>query len=135
MNKYLRLSILADVHWESRVDLVLNELSSFGFRQHFESKNYGSGLAGVSVILMCRDPSYSFKRRIKLSKKEMNLHMDIMLDLPTMKAASPEERKRIVAQRLFDEVPQVLSGYKIPNFDKDAFIAEFRAWVESIGWK
>jgi hypothetical protein len=58
-----------------------------------------------------------------------------LLDLPTIKAASPAERTRLVAQRLFDEVPEVLSGYKIPDFDKEAFNAEFRAWVENIAWK
>jgi vacuolar-type H+-ATPase subunit F/Vma7 len=131
----MRLNILADSHWESNLDKVLNDLSNFEFRRHFEALNYGAGLHGVTVVFMCQDPALNLKRRIRHSKKESKLYMDIMLDLPTMKAASPEERKRLVAQRLFDEVPEVLSGYKIPDFDKEAFNAEFRAWVENIAWK
>lgn len=131
----MKLFISSDAHFESGLGQVLDDLTDHGFRQYFQGRDYGRGLGGVSVIFMCRDPSYDFKRRIKHSKKERNLHMDIMLDLPTMKAASPEERKRIVAQRLFDEVPEVLSSYKIPDFDKESFIAEFRAWVEITDWK
>lgn len=131
----MELFISSDTHWESRVDQVLNELTDHELRQYFEGRDYGSGLAGVSVIFMCRDPSYNFKRRIKLSKKEKNLYLDIMLDLPTMKAATPEERKRVVAQRLYDEVPEVLSGYKIPDFNKDAFVADLRGRIDRIGWR
>jgi hypothetical protein len=131
----MKLFISSDAHWESRLGQVLDELTDHKFRQHFEGRDYGSGLAGVSVIFMCRDPSNNFKRRIKLSKKDKNLHLDIMLDLPTMKAASPEERKRVVAQRLYDEVPEVLSSYKTPFFDRDAFVTDFREWIDSIGWR
>ena len=130
----MELFITSDAHWESRLGQVLNELTDHKFRQHFEGRNYGSGLAGVSLIFMCRNPSYNFKRRKKFSKKEKTLYLDIMLDLPTMKVASPEERKRVVAQRLHDEVPEVLSGYKIPNFNKDEFIADLREWISEIGW-
>ena len=131
----MRLNILADSHWESNLDKVLNDLSDFEFRRHFAALDYGAGLLGVTVVFMCQDPALNLKRRIRHAKKESKLYMDIMLDLPTMKAASPEERKQIVAQRLFDEVPEVLSGYKIPDFDKESFIAEFRAWIESTAWK
>ncbi len=135
MTRSMRLFITCDANWESKVDRVLSDLVGLKFRQHFEQREYGFGLTGLSVILMCRDPSHNFKRRIKLSKKEKNLHLDIMLDLASMKEASPAERKREVAQRLFDEVPEVLSRYRIPDFDREAFIADFQAWVESIGWR
>ncbi len=131
----MRFNILADSHWESNLEKVLNELSDFGFRRHFEALNYGAGLHGLTVVFMCQDPAMNLKRRLKLSKKESKLYMDIMLDLPTMKAALPEERKRMVAQRLFDEVPEVLSGYKIPDFNKEAFAADLREWIDEIGWR
>ena len=104
-------------------------------RQHFLPKVYGAGLNWIVVVLMCQDPELNLKRRIRHAKKESTLYMDIMLDLPTMKATSPEERKRIVAQRLFDEVPEVLSGYRIPDFDKDSFASDLRFWITSNGWK
>lgn len=131
----MRLNILADSHWESNLDKVLNDISDFGFRRHFEALNYGAGLLGVTVVFMCQDPALNLKRRIRHSKKESKLYMDIMLDLSVMKAATPEARKHEVAQRLFDEVPEVLSRYKIPDFNQDAFVTDLRSWIESIGWK
>jgi hypothetical protein len=131
----MKLFISSDAHWESRLGQVLDELTDHKFRQHFEGQDYGTGLAGVSVIFMCRDPSYSFMRRVRFTKKDKNLHLDIMLDLPTMKAASPEDRKRVVAQPLFDEVPEVLVSYKIPDFNKDAFAVDLRRWIDGMGWR
>ncbi len=131
----MRLGILADVDWQSKIDRTVLELADFKFRQHFEPLDYGEGLAGLTVIFMCRDPAHNFKRRLKLSKKERSLYMDIMLDLESMKSATPEARKREVAQRLFDEVPEVLSGYKITNFNRDAFVADLQAWINSTGWR
>ena len=104
-------------------------------RKHFVAREYGDGFHCVVVVLMCRNPELNFKRRIRFAKKEKTVFMDILLELPTMNALEPEDRKRIVAQRLFDEVPDVLSKYKIPDFDKDAFIADFRAWIDATGWR
>lgn len=131
----MRFNILADSHWESNLDKVLNELSDFGFRRHFEALNYGAGLHGVTVVFMCQDPALNLRRRIRHAKKESKLYMDIMLDLPTMKVASSEELKRVVAQRLYDEVPEVLAGYKILDFNKGAFAADLREWIDGIGWR
>src|SRR5438128_516061 len=130
----MRLNILADVHWESRVDRVLNELSEHGFRDRFAMLEYGSGLAGLTIVLMCRDPSLKFARRIKFSRAEKKLYMDIMLDFASLKAASSEERKRIVAQRLLNEVPSVLTDARVANFDADRFISDFQIFIASTGW-
>jgi hypothetical protein len=131
----MKLFISSDAHWESRLGQVLDELTGLKFRQHFEERTYGSGLIGVSVIFMCRDPAYNFNRRIKFSKKERNLHLDIMLDLFEMKAASPEGRKRVIAQRLYDEVPDVLRRYEIEDFDRESFITDLRRWIDATGWR
>jgi hypothetical protein len=131
----MRFNILSDADWEARIDKVLDELSDLGYRQHFEQKNYGSGMYGVTVVFMCLDKELGLKKRIKLVKSEKKLYMDIMLDLSTLKSATPEARKREVAQRLYDEVPEVLAKYKIPDFNRDAFVADFRAWIDGTGWR
>lgn len=66
----MKLFTSSDAHWESGLGQVLDELTGYKFRQHFDERDYGSGLTGLSVIFMCRDPVYYFKRRIKFSKKE-----------------------------------------------------------------
>lgn len=131
----MRLNILSDSHWEARLGPILNELSDTMFRQRFEGLDYGKGLTGVTVVFMCQDPSLNLKRRIRHSKKEAKVYLDIMLDLPTMKGSTPVERKRIVAQSLYDEVPSVLGTFKIVDFDRDSFVSDFCAWIDGLGWR
>lgn len=131
----MRLSILSDANWESGIEKVLNELGDRQLFEHFEAREYGSGLVGLTVIFMCRDLSYDFKRRIKLSKKESKIYMDIMLNSQDMSAATSEVRKREVAQRLYDEIPEVLSQYKIASFEGERFIADLRSWIDLLGWR
>lgn len=131
----MRFNILCDIDWESKVDQPLAALSKLGYFEFFEDRNYGDGLLGVTVIFMCQDPGLKLKRRMRLSKKEKKLYMDIMLDLPTMKAAEPMQRQKIIADRLAVEVPEVLAKYKIDNFDKLRFIYDLNNWIASIGWR
>lgn len=130
----MHLRLTGDTAAAAGIGPIITELSG-PTRQHFLPKSYGASLLGICIVLMCQDPALNLKRRIRHSKKESMLYMDIMLDLPTMKAASPEERKRLVMQRLHGEVPEVLSRYKIPDFNKEAFVADLREWIEITGWK
>jgi hypothetical protein len=130
----MKLNVLADIDWESRVDQTLHSLSDLGYRDFFAEKDYGEGLLGVIVVFMCQDPGLHLKRRIRMVKKERRLYMDIMLDLPTMKAADPALRQRIVAERLLKEVPEVVSRYKIDDFESARFISDIEQWIAGTGW-
>ncbi len=130
----MRFNVLTDSDWESRVDQVLNEMSDLGYRRYFEERNYGPGLVAVTVVLMCQEPELNLKRRVRLAKKEKKLYLDVMLDLPQMKAADNAMRKRIVTERLSKEVPEVVSQYKISDFDAAGFISDLKAWIASTGW-
>ncbi|QIF04955.1 hypothetical protein [Roseimicrobium sp. ORNL1] len=113
---------------------MIEELSG-PCRKHFAPKNYGEGLSEIVVVLMCQDSALNLKRRLRYSRKESKVYMDIMLDLPAMSAATPEARKQEVMQRLFDEVPEVLERYRIPDFDREVFVADLRSWIAHIGWR
>ena len=52
-----------------------------------------------------------------------------MLDLEEMRQADQQIRKKIVAERLADEVPDVLRKYSISDFDKVRFIEDFKSWL------
>jgi hypothetical protein len=84
---------------------------------------------------MCQDPALNLKRRLRHSKKESKIYMDIMLDLPAMRNATSDSRKQEVAQRIFDEVPEVLGRFKIPDFDREEFVADLREWINGTGWR
>lgn len=131
----MRFNILSDIDWESKVDQPLAALSKLGYFEFFGERNYGDGLHGITVIFMCQDPNLNLKRRLRLSKKEKKLYMDIMLDLPTMKEADSTQRQKIIADRLAVEVPEVLAKYKIDDFDKVRFDTDLNDWITSIGWR
>jgi len=93
---------------------------------------------------MCRDPLLNFDQRIELRsdknafRDEKTLSIDIMLDLPTMKGfhlTDQASRKRIMAQRIYDEVPEIVSRYNIPDFDSETFIEDLRTWIDELGWR
>ena len=55
-----------------------------------------------------------------------------MLDLDEMRQADQQVRKKYVAERLADEVPDVLRKYSISDFDKVRFIEDFKSWFLEI---
>ena len=89
-------------------------------------------MLGLVVVLVCQDSELNLKRRIRLSKKEKKLYLDIMLDLDEMRQADQQVRKKYVAERLADEVPDVLRKYSISDFDKVRFIEDFKSWFLEI---
>lgn len=121
----MRFRIAIDADWEARLGTVTDVLFAHELRQFIESKEYGEGMAALSIVLMCRGEEFAFKRRIKFLKKDRDLQMDVMLDLDVLKHASREERIRIVVDRLILEVPQVVRSYDIELFDSEAFISDF----------
>jgi hypothetical protein len=125
----MHLRITADSNSESGVGEIACELSG-PTRGHFVAKDYGVGLLGVVVVLMGRNPALNFKRRVRLSKKNKTLYMDIMLDLEDMKSASPEKRRRIIIHRLSREIPKIMLKYKMPEFARDQFFDDLRMWLD-----
>lgn len=130
----MKISLLGDVDWESRVDQVLDSLSDCGYRPYFEERDYGTGLAKLAVLLVCQSPNLNLKPRIRFSKTEKTIYMDILLDLHSLRAADMAARKHIVAERLVTDIPKILTKYKITNFDMTRFINDFRTWVIATGW-
>ena len=130
----MRFNLLSDADWDSRVDKVLSSLSDLGYRQFFEKKDYGSTLSGITVIFMCRNPEYKFKQRIKHSKKESRLYMDIMLDLNQFKEIDQKEREMIIGERLISEVPQIVAKYKFEDFDLPKFKSDLKRFLKKIEW-
>ena len=130
----MRFNILCDADWESRVDQVLNELSDFGYRQYFEEQDYGSGMLGITVVLMCQEPGLNLKQRMRFAKKEKKLYLDVMLNLTEMKASNPEQRRNIVATHLVSTVHEVVGKRKIEEFNSVAFFSDFDKLMQKTGW-
>ncbi|SRR6266545_4256252 len=127
----MHVFITSDANQESGVGEFVDKVSG-RTDAHFHEKDYGVGLHGLVVVLMCRNPDLKFKQRIRLSKKEKKLYMDIMLNLDEMKDATHETRKCIITERLANEVPAILRKYSIRDFDEERFVADLRSWLQEI---
>lgn len=124
----MRLNILSDHDWESRVDRVLHRISDLGYHEFFSERDYGDEVFGISIVLVCRDPDLNFKKRVRFVKKEKKLYTDVMLSLAEMVAADMAGRARIVIDQLLHEIPETVKKYNFKQFDGDSFINDFRSW-------
>jgi hypothetical protein len=123
----MHFGITCDANQESGVGEVVGELSG-QTRKHFVPRDYGSGLLSLGVVLMCRDPALNFKPRIRFSKKDQTLYMDVMLHLPEMIPLSHQERRGVVIQKLKQEIPEILNKYDVDNCDRVRFESDLHAW-------
>lgn len=125
MTTNLRVNILADMNWESKIDHALKVLElrrSFDERNH----NYGASLKRLCVNFICRDPDLAFKQRIQYQKADCILDMDIMLSLPDVVVMSHPQRRRLLADCLLEQVPECLRRYRFAEFDYRAFERDWR---------
>lgn len=127
-----RFNILADFYWESKIDKVLDTLSETGYRRFFSEQYYGSTLNGITVLLICQDPSLNLKQRIRLSKKEKTINMDIMLDLNQFLKIEQKEREKIVVEKLINEIPAIIRKYRLEDFDILKFESDLKKWMIKI---
>jgi hypothetical protein len=105
-----------------------NELETF-----FKPRSYGTGLNGVGIVLMCRDPVYEFKQRVRLSKEEKILDFDVMLDWDEMLTAGPA-RKEAILRTMKKTVREVFARRKkLRDFDASGFLADFDAICDQLG--
>jgi hypothetical protein len=128
----MRLNLLSDAHWESRVDKVLDDLSARGYRNLFAGRDYGKGLSGITVVFMCQDPDLNLKKRVRFDAAEKKVYLDIMLDLDRMRQAEPAVRRTTIAERLAQEVPAALRKYAISDFDEPRFVEDLNTWLKEI---
>jgi len=130
----MKFDITCDASIESGLNDLLNALYGANFDSYFAEKYYDDSGIDIFIVLMCRDSQWNFKQRIRFSKKENCLYTDIMLDLEQMKGADAVTRKRIIAEKLVNEVPQIVAKYKFKDFDLKRFSFDLRSWFEQQEW-
>ena len=125
--------VTCDANAESRVDQIMFGIND-AFEKYFGDRFYDDSGVAMFVILTCRDPAYNFKQRIRFSKKENCLYMDLMFDLNNMIHANMAEGKRIVGEKIVTEIPQIVAKYKFKDFDLARFSSDLKDWFETHGW-
>lgn len=129
----MKFFVTCDANIESGMDKVIFGMNK-EFNAYFGNRFYDDTDIEMAVILMCRDPRWNFKQRIRFVKKQNCLYIDLMFDLPTMKRADMSARKKIVAEKMSSEVPQIVAKYKFRDFDLQRFSSDLRNWFEDQGW-
>jgi hypothetical protein len=124
----MELFITGDANGETGVAEIVVDLSG-PTEARFVGKQYGGGLLRFVVVLMCRDPSIAFHRRLRFVRKDKSIYMDIMLDYNWMVQADPIRRRSAVTERLAKEIAETLAKYNISDFDGPRFIKDLEAWI------
>lgn len=124
------LRITGDTDVQSGVGPIIDD-SSGPTEDRFAPMDYGAGAPDIAVILMCQDPGLNLKRRVRLSKKDKTLYLDVMLDLPTMKFAKTKARRQFVFKKIHDDVSEVIARYNLPDFDSERFLKDLKTWLDS----
>ncbi|WP_377155098.1 hypothetical protein ACFJIX_23580 [Roseateles sp. UC29_93] len=124
--------ITADYHWESRIDKVLDEIQELKPRVFFIERSYGKSVEGVKILFNCPLPEFELKRRLRFSKKEKALYLDIMLDLSEMISADHAVRRKIMIDKLLSDVPETLQKYNFEDFDYERFNIDLKTLFEPL---
>ncbi|HMM80997.1 MAG: hypothetical protein JSS77_10735 [Acidobacteria bacterium] len=129
----MKLFITSDSNTESGVGEATRGLAQ-ALGDYFADRRYNDSDLEIAICLMCRDPRWNFKQRIRFVKKENCLYMDIMLDLDVMKYAERSHRKEIIGSKIVSEVPEIIAKKKFKDFDLPRFTKDLREWFEDNGW-
>jgi hypothetical protein len=129
----MKFGITYDANSEAGLDEVIFGLND-SFESYFGDRFYDDSGIGLFLVLMCRDPIWNFKQRIRFVKKRNTLYIDIMLDLDVMSRANIVTRKRIVGEKILSDLPQIVAKYKFKDFDLPRFTSDLREWFEIHGW-
>jgi hypothetical protein len=132
----MQFNITSDSNHETKVgDQVTTQFPRRKLEDWLHFKNYGNDLVRIGLILMCRDPEYNFKQRIRMDRKNKILYIDLMLDYHYfISNITQEDRISTVAKKIFEEVPPIVKKYKLKDFDLDLFMSDLKNYFIEIGW-
>lgn len=132
----MKFNITSDTNHETKIgNQVTDQFPAREVEDWFYFRNYGSDLLDVFIVLMCRNPEYNFKQRIRMDKKDKALYIDLMLDYNYFVSdITQEDRIKVVANKMMDEIPPIIKKYKLKDFDVDLFMKDLKKYLKKIKW-
>lgn len=124
----MRVRIVADTSWESKID---HALKAIDLRSLSDINGVGSGLESVVIALICQDPGLALKQRIRHAKEKATLYVDVMLDLPFFIQASHAERRAKIAQEIVAQLRLAFGKRRVANFNSAIFIEQLHEALDS----
>jgi len=104
-------------------DQIGEEIARF-----FKPRSYGEAIQEVVIVLMCRDPMYRFKQRVRLDRKERIFYTDVMLDWGEMLGAGPRRRAVVLGatrRALREVLERRHKRERLKEFDLGQFLLDF----------
>ena len=131
----MRFGIIYDANYETKIDQVTDSFPTRELEDWLYFKNYGEDLESICIVLMCRNPEYNFKQRIRMDRKNKTLYIDLMLDYNYFVSdITQKERINVVVEKLFDEVPKIVPKYKLKDFKSELFFSDLHKFTKKNGW-
>jgi hypothetical protein len=112
----MRLLISGDYEAETGLDDVVAELTRLS-RTSFDEPCFGPGVADLEIKLVCRREEPTQRTRYERAARRFT--MDTLLPFNAIVDAAPEQRRKLVARQLCDDVQETLGRRHEPiqNFD------------------
>lgn len=123
-----RLLITCDTNQETGIRDAILSLTANNFYNFIEEVNYGNTLQHLAIFFMCLDPKIQFKPRIRFTRMDQTLCLDIILDYYQFVMMTHEQRVSELCKKLILEMPVIIQKYEIIDFDLDKLVRKFSQW-------
>lgn len=122
------------IEWDSRCGIDGSDVMTFvnEIGPLLQEKHYGSSISKIVVIMTCM--ARDFKQRKRYKKDTKRFEFDILLDYFLIKNVELEEKKKLVRYQMVRITEETFSKYKFEDFDKAAFLSDFKQIVNTVEW-
>lgn len=122
------------IEWDYQIGMPYEKVLEFldTIQNDFINKEYGKSVATIFVVMsaLFRD----LKQRKRFKKDIGRFDYDIILDYFLIKNSPIEEKKKIIRRQMIEITESTFSKYKFDDFDKAAFVSDFKNIVNTVEW-
>jgi hypothetical protein len=122
------------LEWDEQCGILLSKTYPLidGVENALVPKNYGASISRIGIVMTCMAKNFKQRKRYKKDTKEFTY--DILLDYYLIKNVEIEQKKGIIRKQMADITEQTFSTYKFADFDKAAFLLDFKEIVNAVVW-
>ena len=122
------------LEWDEQCGILLSKMYPLmdGVENALRQKSYGTSISSIGAIMICRPRD--FKQRKRFKKDAKDFAYDILLDYYLIKNVTVEQKKEIIRKQMVGITEQTFSTYKFDDFDKVAFLSDFKEIVNTVAW-
>jgi hypothetical protein len=131
---YNNMDLRIFMEWDRECGLSLDKMYPIreGIEESFREKYYGMSIKEIIILLTCRP--YDFKQRKRYKREKAYFEYDILIDFFLIKNVELEEKKKLIRYQMIEITEEMLNKFKFEDFDKSAFLRDFKQIVNSVKW-